>query len=98
MNNTLDIRSRRRGVLVGLALFAATLGTAHAAMSADAEGCARIERKVVEAIAQRAHSPRIDAAKIRRDKAALACAEGRHQRGVHEFRMALRELGVKPTR
>lgn len=98
MNNIDDILSPRRAALLGLVLIVTTLGTAHAAMSADAEGCARIERQVEEAIAQRAHSPRIDAAKMRRDKAVLACAEGHHQMGVNEFRLALRELGVKPTR
>ena len=46
---------------------------------------------------ERAKAPRIEAAKARRAAAAAACAEGRYKAGIDEFRLALRELGVKPT-
>ena len=70
---------------------------ARASLAADARACQGYERQLDLAIAQRATSPRIESAKARRERGTQACAEGRHQAGIGEFRQALRELGVKPT-
>jgi len=80
-----------------LALMVVPGTPARAALAADASTCHGYERQVDLAIAQRAMSRRIEAAKARRERGAQACAEGRHQAGIGEFRLALRELGVKPT-
>ena len=80
-----------------LALVVVPGAPARAALASDASSCLGYERQVDLAIAQRATAPRIDAAKARRERGAQACAEGRHRAGIGEFRLALRELGVKPT-
>ena len=87
----------RPAILALLVLAASPGAPARAALAADAGTCLGYERQVDLAIAQRATAPRIESAKARRERGALACAEGRHKAGIGEFRLALRELGVKPT-
>jgi len=64
----------------------------------DANTCAQLLRQADTALQTRAtKAPRAADAQARRDRGAQACAEGKHDAGVTQLRLALRELGVKPT-
>jgi hypothetical protein len=63
----------------------------------DANTCAQLLRQADKALDTRSKVPKAADAQARRDRGAQACAEGKHEAGATQLRLALRELGVKPT-
>lgn len=80
-----------------LLLAAAPASGARATLAKDGELCAAFLKQLNEAIATRLTAPNLAQAKTQRALGAKACEDGRHKAGVDQLRLALRNLGVKPT-
>ncbi len=83
-------------VLMSLLAVAPASG-ARASLAKDAELCITFLKQLDEAIATRPTAPNLAQAKTRRTLGAKACEDGQHKAGVDQLRLALRDLGVKPT-
>ncbi|MFN0044240.1 MAG: hypothetical protein ACKVSF_13630 [Alphaproteobacteria bacterium] len=83
-------------VLISL-LAAAPTNDARATLTKDGELCAAFLRQLDEAIATRPTAPNLTQAKARRALGAKSCEDSQHKAGIDQLRLALRDLGVKPT-
>ncbi|MGB8275299.1 MAG: hypothetical protein WCF16_08550 [Alphaproteobacteria bacterium] len=67
-------------------------------VKADATTCQSMMQQLDDAITSHATSPKIDSAKKHRADGEAACTAGKFSAGVKQYRLGMRELGVKPMR